>query len=161
MLQGRIAPLAPPDGKTVTVLRGRLLRNSPWQTIEVIVMEFINDKNGTPPHGPYSHAVKSGNMLYISGQVPFDANGALIGADIAAQTEQTMKNLASLLDSAGLGMKNIVKTTIYLANWDDFAGFNTMYSRFMGDHKPARATVQVGGLVTGCLIEMEAIAEFS
>lgn len=124
-------------------------------------MEFVNDKNGTPPHGPYSHAVKSGNMLYISGQVPFDNNDALIGDTIAAQTEQTMKNLASLLDSAGLGMGNIVKTTVYLANWADFPEFNTVYAAFMGNHKPARATVQVGGLVPGCLIEMEAIAEFS
>lgn len=123
-------------------------------------MKYINDKNGTPPHGPYSHAVRSGNMLYISGQVPFDNNDRLIGTDIATQTEQTMNNLASLLDSAGLGMGNIVKTTVYLVNWNDFAEFNTVYARFMGDHKPARATVQVGGLVPGCLIEMEAVAEF-
>lgn len=123
-------------------------------------MEFINDKNGTPPHGPYSHAVKSGNMLYISGQVPFDNAGNLTGTDIASQTEQTMQNLVSLLASAGLSMTSVVKTTVYLVNWDDFSGFNTVYSRFMGDHKPARATVQVGGLVPGCLIEMEAVAEF-
>lgn len=123
-------------------------------------MEFINDKNGTPPHGPYSHAVKSGNTLYISGQVPFDNAGALAGTDIASQTEQTMRNLASLLASAGLSMTSVVKTTVYLVNWDDFSGFNTVYSRLMGGHKPARATVQVGGLVPGCLIEMEAVAEF-
>lgn len=123
-------------------------------------MEFINDKNGTPPHGPYSHAVRTGNLLYVSGQVPFDSSDNLIGADIAAQTEQTMKNLASLLDSAGLSMANVVKTTVYLVNWNDFPEFNTVYGRFMGNHKPARATVQVGGLVPGCLIEMEAVAEF-
>jgi 2-iminobutanoate/2-iminopropanoate deaminase len=124
-------------------------------------MEFVNDRNGTPPHGPYSHAVKSGNMLYISGQVPFDNKDELIGADIACQTEQTMKNLASLLDSAGLSLSNVVKTTVYLVDWGDFAGFNTVYGRFMGGHKPARATVKVGGLVPGCLVELEAVAEFS
>ena len=124
-------------------------------------MEFINDKNGTPPHGPYSHAVRSGNMLYISGQVPFDNNDKLIGTDIAAQTEQTMKNLASLLDSAGLGLANVVKTTVYLADWNDFDGFNRMYSVFMGAHKPARATVEVSGIAGGALIELEAVAEFS
>jgi 2-iminobutanoate/2-iminopropanoate deaminase len=124
-------------------------------------MKFVNDKNGTPPHGPYSHAVKSGSMLYISGQVPFDNNDQLIGVDISGQTEQIMKNLASLLDSAGLSLPCVVKTTVYLVNWDDFAGFNAVYSRCMGDHKPARATVQVAALVPGCLIEMEAIAEFS
>jgi 2-iminobutanoate/2-iminopropanoate deaminase len=123
-------------------------------------MEFINDKNGTPPHGPYSHAVKSGNMLYISGQVPFDNNDTLIGTDIGAQTEQTMKNLQSLLSSAGLGMKNVVMATVYLADWNDFAGFNKVYSQFMGDHKPARATVEVSGIAGGCLIELAAVAEF-
>lgn len=124
-------------------------------------MEFINDKHGTPPHGPYSHAVKSGNMLYISGQVPFDNQGNLIGADIGGQTEQTMKNLASLLDSAGLSLANVVKTTVYLIDWDDFAACNAVYGRFLDGHKPARATVKVGGLVPGCRIELEAIAEFS
>ncbi len=123
-------------------------------------MEYVNDKHGTPPHGPYSHAVKSGNMLYLSGQVPFDGNDRLIGTDIVAQTEQTMKNLQSLLESAGLGMGNVVKTTVFLTNWADFPEFNKVYAKFMGDHKPARATVQVGGLTPGCLIEMEAIAEF-
>ena len=123
-------------------------------------MEFVNDKNGTPPHGPYSHGVKTGNLLYISGQVPFDNKDNLVGADITAQTEQTMKNLQSLLSSAGLEMNNVVKTTVYLANWGDFAKFNKEYAKFMGDHKPARATVEVSGIAGGALIELEAIAEF-
>lgn len=122
-------------------------------------MQFINDKNGTPPHGPYSHAVLSGNMLYVSGQVPFDNNDTLIGEDITAQTEQTMKNLVSLLASAGLGINNVVKTTVYLANWHDFPEFNKVYAAFMGDHKPARATVEVSNIAGGALIEMDAIAE--
>ena len=99
-------------------------------------------------------------MLYISGQVPFDNNDTLIGTDIGAQTEQTMKNLQSLLSSAGLGMKNVVMATVYLADWNDFAGFNKVYSQFMGDHKPARATVEVSGIAGGCLIELAAVAEF-
>lgn len=123
-------------------------------------MEFINDKNAPPPHGPYSHAVRSGNTLYLSGQVPYDNNGTLIGTNIAEQTEQTIKNMKSLLASAGLGMSNIVKTTIFLADWNDFSEFNTVYAKFMSNHKPARVTVQAGGLVPGCLLEMEAIAEF-
>lgn len=124
-------------------------------------MEFINDKNGTPPHGPYSHAVKSGNMLYVSGQVPFDNKGNLIGTNISAQTEQTMKNLESLLVSAGLQLNNVVKTTVYLANWNDFNDFNKVYAKFMGDHKPARATVEVSNIAGGALIELEAVAEFA
>ncbi len=125
-------------------------------------MEFINDKNSPAPCGPYSHAVRSGSMLYVSGQVPFDPlTGALIGADIETQTEQTMKNLASLLSSAGLGLENVVKTTVYLANWNDFANFNKVYARFMGTHKPARATVEVSKIAQGALLEMDAIVEFS
>lgn len=124
-------------------------------------MEIVNDANGPAPHGPYSHAIKSGNLLYTSGQVPFDpVSGALIGTDIAEQTEQTMKNLESLLSSAGLAMKNVIKTTVYLANWDDFPAFNEVYARFMGAHKPARATVEVSNIAGGALIEMDAIVEY-
>ena len=123
-------------------------------------MELINDKNGPAPCGPYSHSVRSGAMLYTSGQVPFDpVTGALVGTDIESQTEQTMNNLASLLASAGLGMQNVVKTTVYLANWDDFAGFNAVYSRFMGEHKPARATVEVSKIAQNALLELDAIVE--
>lgn len=123
-------------------------------------MQFFNDKNSPAPCGPYSHSVKSGNMLYTSGQVPFDpATGTLVGTDIETQTEQTMKNLASVLTSAGLDMENIVKTTVYLANWDDFTGFNKVYSRFMGTHKPARVTVEVSRIAQDALIELDALAE--
>lgn len=125
-------------------------------------MEFVNDKKGPVPCGPYSHAVRSGNMLYVSGQVPFaPISGTLVGANIEEQTVQTMKNLASLLDTVGLGLKNVVKTTVYLANWDDFAGFNSSYAKCMGDHKPARATVEVSRIAGGALLELDAIVEFS
>lgn len=124
-------------------------------------MQFINDKNGTPPHGPYSHAVRTGNLLFVSGQVPYNNDGELIGTNITTQTEQTMKNLQSLLASAGLSLKSVVKTTVYLANWGDFAEFNKAYAAFMGDHKPARATVEVSGIAGGALIELDAVAEFS
>lgn len=125
-------------------------------------MEFINDKSGPAPCGPYSHSVKSGSLLFISGQVPFEpATGDLVGTTIQEQTEQTMKNLQSLLTSAGLGMKNIVKTTVFLTNWDDFGQFNEVYAQFMDGHQPARATVEVSGIAKGALLEIEAIAEFS
>lgn len=125
-------------------------------------MEIINDKNGPAPMGPYSHSIKSGNLLFTSGQVPFDPkSGELIGSDITEQTEQTMKNLEALLNSAGLGLNKVLKTTVYLANWDDFAAFNTVYARWMGSHKPARATVEVSKIAGGALIELDAVAEFS
>lgn len=124
-------------------------------------MEYVNDKHSPTPCGPYSHAIRSGKMFYTSGQVPFDpVTGKLVGTDIAAQTAQTMKNLISVLSSAELSVKNVVKTTVFLANWDDFAGFNTVYAQFMGDHKPARVTVEVSRIAQDALLEMDAVAEF-
>ncbi|MDD4702504.1 MAG: Rid family detoxifying hydrolase [Desulfovibrio sp.] len=125
-------------------------------------MEFVNDKKGLVPCGPYSHAVRSGNMLYVSGQIPFDPiSGALVGANIEEQTAQTMKNLVSLLDTVDIGLKNVVKITAYLADWDDFSSFNNVYAKYMGDHKPARATVEVSRIAGGALLELDAIVEFS
>ena len=125
-------------------------------------MEFIHDPNGPTPRGPYSPAVRSGNTLYISGQVPFHPEtGKLVGSDITGQTEQTMKNLEALLRAAGLTLKNVVKTTVYLADWEDFAKFNEEYSRILGDHKPARATVEVSRLGGDSLLEIEVVAEFT
>lgn len=122
-------------------------------------MEIVNDKNAPAPLGPYSDAIKSGNVLYLSGQGPFGPDGEVVGSDIKEQTEQSMKNLESLLGSAGLSVKNIVRAMVYLADWDDFAGYNEVYKRFMGDHKPARATVEVSHLAKGARIEMLFTAE--
>ena len=124
-------------------------------------MEHINDKNAPAPLGPYSDAIRSGNLLFISGQAPFNAAGVIVGKDIAVQTTQAMNNLASLLDSVGLEMRHVIKATVYLSNWDNFKGYNEVYKKFMGYHKPARATVEVTRLAQDSLIEMEFIAEFS
>ena len=124
-------------------------------------MEYINDKNAPAPLGPYSDAIRSGNLLFISCQAPFNAAGVIVGKDIAVQTTQAMNNLASLLDSVGLEMRHVIKATVYLSNWDNFKGYNEVYKKFMGDHKPARATVEVTRLAQDALIEMEFIAEFS
>lgn len=124
-------------------------------------MEFINDKNGPAPLGHYTDAIRSGNLLFLAGQGPFGKDGELVGSNITEQTEQSMQNLKSLLDSAGLDMKNVVRASVYLTNWDDFAGYNEVYKKYMGDHKPARATVEVSRLAQGALIEMEFTAEFS
>jgi 2-iminobutanoate/2-iminopropanoate deaminase len=124
-------------------------------------MEFIQYENAPPAHGHYSPAVRSGNTLYISGQGPFDpASGKLIGSDITAQTEQTMRNLGALLQSEGLTFRNVVKTTVYLTRWEDFPKFNEEYSCALGDHKPARATVAVSRLGGNSLLEMEVVAEY-
>ncbi len=97
--------------------------------------------------GAYSPAIKAGNLLFISGQIPVDpSTGNLIQGDIAAQAEQVMRNLTALLRAAGVGFDHVVRTTVYLADMNDFAGMNEVYSRYIVDPPPARATVQVARL---------------
>ncbi|WP_419781819.1 RidA family protein [Maridesulfovibrio sp.] len=122
-------------------------------------MEFYNSKESAEVVGPYSHCVKAGNTYYICGQVPFHpVNGDVIGTSIKEQTRQTLHNLKSVLDSAGLDISHIAKTIVFLASMDDFAGFNEVYAEFMGDHRPARLCLGAGEIVAGCLLEMDAIA---
>ncbi|MBF0529588.1 MAG: deaminase [Deltaproteobacteria bacterium] len=125
-------------------------------------MEIIIAPKAPAAIGPYSHAIKSGHTIYISGQVPFDpVTGNLVGATMTEQATQAMKNLASVLEAAGLTMSNLVKTTVYLVNWNDFASFNAVYSQFLGNHKPARACMEVSKIAKDALLEIEAIAEVS
>jgi 2-iminobutanoate/2-iminopropanoate deaminase len=112
--------------------------------------------------GAYSPAIKAGNLLFISGQIPVDpTTGNLIQGDIAAQADQVMKNLTALLRAAGAGFTNVVRTTVYLADMDDFAAMNEVYSRYIVDPPPARATVQVARLPRDVKIEVDAIAVLS
>ena len=109
--------------------------------------------------GPYSPAIRAGNLLFISGQVPFDpATGALVGGDIATQTEQVMRNVGALLKAAGAGFEHVVRTTVFLADLNDFAAMNETYAKFVVDPPPARATVQVARLPRDARIEIDAIA---
>jgi 2-iminobutanoate/2-iminopropanoate deaminase len=109
--------------------------------------------------GPYSPAIRVGNLLFISGQIPIDpATGALVGGDITAQTERVMRNLAALLEAAGLGFEHVVRTTVFLADIGEFAAMNESYARFVSDPPPARSTVQVARLPRDARIEIDAIA---
>jgi 2-iminobutanoate/2-iminopropanoate deaminase len=109
--------------------------------------------------GPYSPAIKAGNLLFISGQIPLDAaTGALVGTDIAAQTEQVMRNLVALLQAAGAGFEHVVRTTVFLADMNEFAGMNEVYGRYVVDPPPARATVQVARLPKDVKVEIDLIA---
>ena len=109
--------------------------------------------------GAYSPAIKAGNLLFISGQIPVDpTTGNLIQGDIAAQADQVMQNLTALLRAAGASFTNVVRTTVYLADMNDFAGMNEVYSRYIVDPPPARATVQVARLPRDVKIEIDAIA---
>ena len=112
--------------------------------------------------GAYSPAIKAGNLLFISGQIPVDpSTGNLIDGDIAAQADQVMRNLTALLRAASASFTNVVRTTVYLADMNDFAGMNEVYSRYIVDPPPARATVQVARLPRDVKIEIDAIAVLS
>jgi 2-iminobutanoate/2-iminopropanoate deaminase len=111
--------------------------------------------------GPYSQAVsvEAGRMVFMSGQIALDPEkGQLIDGDVAAQTEQVMKNLAAVLAAAGCDFSHVVKTTIFLADMNDFSRVNEVYARSFASAPPARATVQAAGLPKGARVEIEAIA---
>lgn len=109
--------------------------------------------------GPYSPAIRAGNLLFVSGQIPIDpATGNLVHGDIAAQTEQVMRNIAALLEAAGAGFEHVVRTTVYLADLNEFAAMNAAYGRFVAAPPPARATVQVARLPRDARVEIDVIA---
>lgn len=109
--------------------------------------------------GPYSQAVVHGGLVYCSGQVALDpASGALVGSDAASQTEQVMKNLSAVLEAAGTSLRSALKVTIYLADMGDFQIVNEVYARYLGDHRPARATVAVRTLPKQALVEIDCVA---
>lgn len=109
--------------------------------------------------GPYSQAVKAGQLLFISGQIPLDpATGEVVQGDAAAQTERVLQNIRSILDDSGATLQDVVKTTIFLADMDDFAAVNEVYGRYFHTEPPARATVQVARLPKDVRVEIEAVA---
>lgn len=111
--------------------------------------------------GPYRQAVRSGQLLFCSGQTPLDPETmSLVGETIQEQTEQALGNLDSVLKSAGLSLDDVVKTSVFLQTMDDFPGMNSTYERAFGEHKPARTTVAVHQNPLGARVEIECIAEF-
>ncbi len=109
--------------------------------------------------GPYSQAIVANGLLYTAGQLPLDPETMkLVDGDIGVQTERVMQNLAAVLAAAGSGFDRIVKTTCFLADLNDFAAFNAVYGRFLGNTPPPRSTVQVAKLPLGALVEVECIA---
>ena len=110
--------------------------------------------------GPYAQAVRAGNLVFVSGQIPLDpATGQLVGGDITVQTERVLKNLAALLEAAGSSLARVLKTTVYLRDLEDFGQMNVVYARFMGEAPPARSTVQVARLPRDAAVEIDLIAE--
>jgi len=109
--------------------------------------------------GPYSQGVSVGNWVFASGQIPLDPKTMeMVGDTVELQTEQVLKNLSAVLESQGLTLGNLIKTTVYLKNMSDFPKFNSVYQKFMKEPFPARATVEVSALPKGALVEIEGIA---
>jgi 2-iminobutanoate/2-iminopropanoate deaminase len=108
--------------------------------------------------GPYSQAVRSGELLFISGQIPLDASGALVAGDAAAQTRQVLLNVGEILNAAGGSHASVVRTTVFLADLNDFAAMNEVYGTFFTPPYPARSTVQVARLPRDARVEIDAIA---
>lgn len=121
----------------------------------------INTSQAPAPIGPYSQAIKaSGNFLFISGQIPFTAEGELAGEEIVSQTHQSIKNILAILAEAGMNASNVVKTTVLMKDMNDFAKMNEVYNEYFEQSKPARAAFEVARLPKDVLVEIEAIAIF-
>ncbi|MGD0525040.1 MAG: RidA family protein [Polyangiaceae bacterium] len=121
--------------------------------------DAIATKDAPAAIGPYSQAVRAGELVFLSGQIPLDpATGQLVDGDIAAQTKRVMENLGAVLAAAGCGFGDVVRTTIYLADLGHFAKVNETYGAFFQAPYPARATVQVAALPKGAQVEIDAVA---
>jgi 2-iminobutanoate/2-iminopropanoate deaminase len=119
----------------------------------------VSSANAPKAIGPYSPAVRAGNLLFVSGQVPIDpATGNMIEGDIAAQTRRVLDNVGALLEAGGVSFANVVRTTVFLADMNDFAAMNQVYGEYFREPYPARATVQVARLPKDSRVEIDVIA---
>lgn len=120
--------------------------------------QIINTTQAPAAVGPYSQAVAAGPFLFVAGQIPLNAQGQMVTGDIVVQTVQVLENLKAILGEAGLALKDVVKTTVFLADLADFSEMNRVYAEFFPEKAPARSTVQVAGLPRGAAVEIEAVA---
>jgi 2-iminobutanoate/2-iminopropanoate deaminase len=122
---------------------------------------IVRPANAAPPIGPYNHAVRIGDVLYTSGQIPIDpATGELVPGDITAQTERVLENLKLILADQGLGFAHVVKSTVFMTDLAQFAAMNAVYATRFAENAPARSTIQVAGLPKGASVEIEVIAHY-
>ena len=123
-------------------------------------MKAISTQKAPAAIGPYSQAIQVGNLVYTSGQIPIDpATGNFVEGGIKEQTRQSLTNVKSILEEAGLTMGNVVKTTVFMADMNDFADMNAVYAEFFAEPYPARSAVAVKTLPKGALVEIEVVAE--
>ena len=121
--------------------------------------QVIHTENAPAAIGPYSQAVKAGNLLFVSGQVPFvPETMEIVEGDVKAQTAQSLKNLQAILKEAGADFSDVVKTTVFIKDMNEFAQINEVYGEFFGENKPARACVEVARLPKDVKVEIEVIA---
>ena len=121
--------------------------------------QAISTKDAPAAIGPYSQAIRSGNTIYVSGQIPIDpVTGEFAGADIATQTRQSLTNIKNILAAAGAKMSDVVKTTVLLSDIANFTAMNEVYAEFFTEPYPARAAFQAAAIPKGALVEIEAIA---
>lgn len=121
--------------------------------------EIISTENAPGAIGPYSQAVKAGNLIFCSGQIPISIEtGEFVSNDVAEQTEQVLINLKAVLNAAGVDLKDVVKTTVFLADMGEFSAMNEVYARYFDENKPARATVQAARLPRDARVEIDCIA---
>ena len=119
-------------------------------------MKVISTENAPGAIGPYSQAIVANGMVFCSGQIPIDpATGEFVSGDVSEQTEQVFKNLIAVLEAAGASLESVVKTTVFLADMNDFAAMNEVYGRYFVTNKPARATVQAARLPRDARVEIE------
>jgi len=121
-------------------------------------MKIVSTKDAPQAIGPYAQAIEANGFVYTSGQIALRPDGTMEERGIEHQTHQVMKNLFYVLEAAGATFADVVKTTIYLADMDDFATVNEVYAHYFGDHKPARSTIAVKTLPKNALVEIECIA---
>jgi 2-iminobutanoate/2-iminopropanoate deaminase len=123
------------------------------------VREIIKTERAPAAIGPYSQAVRAGGFVFASGQIPLDPKtGEFVPGGIAEQTEQVMRNLSAVLEAAGTNFESVVKTTVFLADMNDFGAMNEVYGRYFKENPPARATVQAGRLPRDARVEIDLIA---
>ena len=123
-------------------------------------MKVISTKKAPAAIGPYSQAIQVGNLVYTSGQIPIDpSTGAFVEGGIKEQTRQSLANVKAILEEVGLTMNNVVKTTVFMADMNDFVEMNSIYAEFFSEPYPARSAVAVKTLPKGALVEIEVVAE--
>jgi 2-iminobutanoate/2-iminopropanoate deaminase len=121
--------------------------------------QFVRTPNAPQPLGPYSQGIEAGNFVFVAGQGPIDPKiGKIVGADIEAQTHQTLQNVKGIIEASGFSLRDVVKVSVFLKNADDFQKMNEIYKTFFPENPPTRTTVEANFVAPGMLIEIDAIA---